>query len=145
MKLNPDCVRDLMLALEEMTDIYYDHGYLFKEINCSSFMRYGDFKSKYGRGEIAYTLLQLAESGYISMEVKVNHEACSLQMGNILYITPKGRDFITSVQNKKDWKEKIMPAFKLIGNVSLSAIEAISKGVSTALIEKIIQDTLEQP
>lgn len=55
MKLNPDCVRDVMLVLEEITGINYDRIYRFIGVNCRSLS--SRFKGVYDEGEIAYTLI----------------------------------------------------------------------------------------
>lgn len=136
MKLNPDCVRDVMLALEEITGINYDRIYRFVGVNCHSLS--SRFKGVYNEGEIAYTLVQLAESNYIKMSFQCDGNHLTVDMGNILYVTPKGHEFISQIQDKDRWTTKIKPAVRLFGNVSLSVIEAISKGAANAALDKII-------
>lgn len=136
MKLNPDCVRDVMLALEEITGINYGRIYRFAGVNCRSLS--SRFKGVYDEGEIAYTLIQLAESNYIKMSFQCDGNHLTVDMGNILYVTPKGHEFISQIQDKERWTTKIKPAVRLFGNVSLSVIEAISKGAANAALDKII-------
>lgn len=136
MKLNPDCVRDVMLVLEEITGINYDRIYRFIGVNCRSLS--SRFKGVYDEGEIAYTLIQLAESNYIKMSFQCDGNYLTVDMGNILYVTPKGHEFISQIQDKERWTTKIKPAVRLFGNVSLSVIEAISKGAANAALDKII-------
>lgn len=138
MKLNPDCVRDVMLALEEITGINYDRIYRFVGVNCRSLS--SRFKEVYNEGEIAYTLVQLAESNYIKMSFQCDGNHLTVDMGNILYVTPKGHEFISQIQDKERWTTKIKPAVRLFGNVSLSVIEAVSKGATKAALDRIIPD-----
>lgn len=138
MKLNPDCVRDVMLALEEITGINYDRIYRFVGANCRSLS--SRFKGVYNEGEIAYTLIQLAESNYIKMSFQCDGNRLTVDMGNILYVTPKGHEFISQIQDKERWTTKIKPAVRLFGNVSLSVIEAVSKGATKAALDRIIPD-----
>ena len=141
MKLNPDCIRDLMLTLEEITWIIPGPRYVFNAVNCGSLS--AKFKGTYDAGEIAYTLIQLAESGYIKMQYKCEDYHRILNMGDILYVTPKGHEFISQIQDKERWTTKIKPAVRLFGNVSLSIIEAISKGAANAALDRIIPNRAE--
>lgn len=141
MKLNPDCIRDVMLLLEEVTGITFDHSYRFVGVNCRSIS--SKFRGIYEEGEIAYTLIQLAESGYIYMPFTCDEHHLTLNMGNVSYVTPKGHEFISQIQDKERWTTKIKPAVRLFGNVSLSVIEAISKGTANAALDRIIPNRTE--
>ena len=96
MKLNPECIRDLMLILEDITGISKVNPYRFREINCESLMWRNDLSNKYTENEVAYTLIQLAESGYIYMPFRIEYETV-LNLGNILYVTPKGHEFTAKI------------------------------------------------
>lgn len=142
MKINPDCVRDLMMVLEEITEVRYNGYYTFRAINCSSLMRREDVSSKYNAGEVAYVLLQLADSGYIAMDYKLGYENTSVKMGNILYVTPKGHDFISSIKDAERWTSKIKPVAQKFGSISLSIIEATAKGVTDSVLQKVVPEGL---
>lgn len=147
MKLNPDCVRDLMLKLEDISEIRHNNNaYWFAGITLESLMACASIAEKYTSGEVAYTLLQLSESRYIVMECSVDKETKIFHVGNILYLTPKGHDFIAGIQNKETWTLKLKPALKAFGNVSLSVIEAVSKGATDAVISKFSESLyLDKP
>ena len=133
MKLNPECIRDLMLILEDITGISKVNPYRFREINCESLMWRNDLSNKYTENEVAYTLIQLAESGYIYMPFRIEYETV-LNLGNILYVTPKGHEFIAKITDEQRWQTKIIPLLNTMGNISLSVIEAVSSGVTNAFI-----------
>lgn len=140
MKLNPECVRDIMLSLEELTGIYCHEDqktYLFNKVSWITVARSLIDKADYTAEEIQYTLIQLHESEYIHMEYKI--EKGKPQLGNIFYLSPRGHDFLADIKNHGTWEDKISPILKAIQNVSLSIIETVSKGIASAVIEKAMQ------
>lgn len=100
MKLNPDCVRDVMLALEGMTGVDFDEKkgtFSFKEVNANSlYMQSPSLKEHYSREEVAYTLIQLSDGGYVSLDWKREGDFLRFKISHILYLTPKGHDFIAA-------------------------------------------------
>lgn len=137
MKLNPDCIRDVMICLENATGTRPEHPYYFREVNARSLMQYGPIGEKYGYHEVVYTLIQLAESKYISMEFDCDNDRLSLNMGNVLYLTPKGHEFVAAMHDETIWTKKVLPALKSLGSVSLSIVEALASGATSAIIERL--------
>lgn len=137
MKLNPDCIRDLMLRLEKITGTYQENPYQFREINASSLMHLGEINEKYQYNEVVYTLIQLAESGYISMSFICDKDRLCVKMGNVLYVTPKGHEFIASMSNEIVWKNHVSPVLKAFGAVSLSIVESVAAGATSAFLESL--------
>lgn len=135
MKLNPDCIRDVMLRLEDVTGTLPDKPYCFNGVNAWSLMQVQEIRDKYQYNEIVYTLIQLSESGYISMDFKCDNDKLSVVMGNVLYVTPKGHEFIAAAKNETVWKSKVLPVLKGFGSVSLSVIEAVANGAMSAFME----------
>lgn len=138
MKIDPDCVRDLMMLLEEKTGMIPDEPYSFYGINAYSIMQVQKIQEKYQYGEVVYTLIQLAESGYISMTISCDNELRTARLGNILYVTPKGHEFVASIADASSWKNKILPVLKGVGSISLTVIETVSKGAVSAVIEHLM-------
>jgi len=133
MKLNPECIRDLMLILEDITGLSNVNPYAFRTIDCHSLMSRNDLSSKYTENEVAYTLIQLSESGYINMPFQIERGNV-LKLGNISYVTPKGHEFIAKITDEQRWQTKIKPTLNTLGNISLSVIEAVSSGFFNAFI-----------
>lgn len=90
MKLNLDCVRDILLTLEEITDgvTQYDIG----EYN------YGNYTSKYSYKEYAYHLRQCIDSGLI----KGRYEDFSICFQGI---TCKAYTFLANAREDKLWSK----------------------------------------
>lgn len=144
MKLNPNCVRDAMLVLEEELHFNIEKSagkevYVFKGISLTRLAEELGRRG-YPKEDAAYAVLQIFESKYIvtSRLSPINDRRNWIELGNILYITPAGHTFISSVSDEHRWKNKIIPIVDKVGNVSLSVIEAIAKGVTNAFIENMI-------
>lgn len=140
MKLNPDCVRDLMLFLEDKTFIMQagKTGGRFHAID-PSLAKDIQPLTQYSPEEILYHIIQLSESGYIVTDFKFNPhgEYSDFALSRVFYLTPKGHEFSASMDEQKHW-EKAKKILASIGNVSLAVIEAVSSGVAGAAIDHLL-------
>lgn len=147
MKLNPDCVRDVMLELEENLQIEKQNNriYRFQALAVCDLAASMEKKLGYRSEDVVYSALQLWGGGYIATNgsLPVCGDFNVVEMGEIVYITPKGHEFIATIHSEKTWKGKIAPVLEKIGCVSLSIIESVSKGVANSVIEKIIAPTIQ--
>ncbi len=131
MKLNPDCVRDLLIYFEENLTVTV-HG--FSPMH--RFNIFKEFHEQYSYEDLLYSMIQLHESGYIVTDFKPDFSRSTFELSNVFFITPKGHDLLASIYNKDDWKQKVSPVLKTIGSISLSVIESVSKGVTEACLSK---------
>ena len=140
MKLNPNCIRDLMLFFEEKTYVMNSNGSggRFHSISPELFCKMEPL-NKYGMDEILYHIIQLSESGYIVTDFNFNLEAPAscFNLSSIHYITPKGHEFIASIKEDTRWG-KIQKVLGPLGAVSLSVIEAVASGVTGATINHLL-------
>lgn len=141
MKINPNCVRDVMMFLEDNLSVEQGPGkIMFVSVSLNKILSNEDIRVTYSWEEITYSLFQLIEDGYIvsncnPTERKIHYE---LKIGDILYITPKGHKFISSIKDKEAWANKISPLFSKLGSVSLSVIETVASGITSAMLDKYI-------
>lgn len=140
MKLNPDCVRDLMLFLEDKTYVAQggEEGGKFHAV-CPSAAKDIHPLNKYSMEEILYHTIQLSESGYIVTDFEFNPhgEYSDFALSRVFYLTPKGHEFSASMDEQKHW-EKAKKILASIGNVSLAVIEAVSSGVAGTAIDRLL-------
>lgn len=144
MRLNPDCVRDVMLTLEEMLSIEIQEkdgrpeSFFFKTLQIDSLVCI--MREKYKSEDIVYSVVQLAEDGYIiaRKDPSVRDWSDFVTLEKILYITPKGHEFLASISDKNSWGEKIKPVLDKLGSLSLSIIETVSKGMTGAVIDRLM-------
>ena len=109
MKINPDCVRDVMLGLEEQLGLFLNDK-CSMEFECSNpdkLKKSSFIKGKgYSREDLFYSCLQAAENGYIVADYRIDKQLNTIEFYGILYITPKGHDFIASISNQLRGRKK---------------------------------------
>lgn len=140
MKLNPDCVRTLVLFIEEHTYVsgVSESGGKFHKLSPQCMIQVEPVCS-YDADEVLYTLIQLSESGYIVTDFSLikNSETDDFLFGHIYYLTPKGHEFASGVRRPERWN-KIKAVIKPIGDISLSALTAIAQGVTEGIISNAL-------
>lgn len=116
MKLNPDCIRDVLLVVETYAPLEYNDEVEFKELK------------EYTAEEILYHFRQCSKSHYID-GVKSYGEG--IFVGDL---SPAGHQFLANAESPKVWKATKAIA-KEIGVQSLTALGQIAAGVVTQIIQ----------
>ena len=122
MKLNTDCIRDILLSVENITD--FDTPFCYSKTDNSH-----ELLTKYEHNEIVYHIQQCQMSNFFT---KLTYYECSDTI-HIDDLTPKGHDFIANIRSDKIFNKSKNVASK-IGTTSLNAFIQISTGVITQLI-----------
>ena len=93
MKLNPDCIRDILLVIEKITDIqkpfYFSSENAVAKKNTPS-----EYITKYNKRELEYHLVQCNENGLLG-EMKKS----VLGTYTVKSLSPKGHDFRQSIRD----------------------------------------------
>lgn len=119
MKLNFDCIRDILLLVEMNSTfddeilINYEDSFIF---------------SNYSNAETCYHIRQCEMSGLI---VGVNYFDDSIAIADL---SPKGHEFLSNIRENTFWNKTKNIASKL-GTSSLNALVQISSNIVTALIK----------
>ena len=130
MKLNADCVRDVLLELEKTLTYRIDEeGRLEK--NTVSLHELDCILIRYTKEDIFYTLSNLDQAGYIKMTVKGAGNSVYLCFVNC--ITFQGHEFLEKIRSDQSWS-KVKAGTEAIRNYSLDAISALANGVASATI-----------
>lgn len=122
MRLNPDCIRDLLFSIEE-------------ESTSCSLISSNDLSNmkrlrSYSEEEILYHLQQLHWSGYIIVPA-----SCRCIDGTFLLqdLSPVGHEFISNIRKDTNWN-KVKKISSDVGSETLSSIKTIAENViSTAI------------
>lgn len=102
MRLNPDCIRDILLTLE---DVSKPNSIIF------SSNLYNDKRlSKYTIEEFTYHLQQLIWSGYIKVPDKYKSLDNELIVNDL---SPEGHAFISNIRENTNWNKVKKLAKKL--------------------------------
>lgn len=123
MKLNPDCIREILLTIENNSGFKRTTVFSADETASPS-------KINYSMDEIAYHIRQCLMSDLI---FGVNFYDCGSNI-TVSDLTPKGHEFLENIRSDKIWKGTKEIAHK-IGSVSLNALTSIASNVITELIK----------
>lgn len=126
MKLNQDCIRDLLLYLEENLTLRNHFT-----IDC-----YSDesFIEKYSIDDLRYTVLKLYEANYLNVKIEKFMDT-PVPCIDIQSITFSGHEFLDTIRDNRVWTKTkdILSVFKSV------SIELISETASKVIISLINQ------
>lgn len=126
MKLNPDCVRDILFAIEDLSKP--------NSLLTSTQLSKTKFLTRYSNDELLYHLQQLDWSGYIVTPNK-NKSLDGLFFVNDL--SPTGHEFISDVRKDTNWN-KVKSISKEVGSETLTSIKSIAENVIASAIKASI-------
>ena len=125
MQLNPDCIRDLLLIIEENTSYKIDVTY---PSEC-----FEPLLAKYDDLQLRYHILQLSKAKRIE---PVNID--DWERITIPDLTPEGHELLANIRSDTVWK-KTLKIFLRIGTQSISLMNTVSGTVLSSLITDIIK------
>lgn len=130
MKLNPDCVRHVLLVVEELSN--FDNFFCFpKDWPKDSF-------DVYSAQEIRYHIEQCFASGLL-LEAK---GARDLSMNIFIQdLSPAGHKLLADIRPENNWT-KIKKILSKAGTVTLKLIESVASGVATGVATAFLKDKL---
>lgn len=133
MKLNLDCVREVLLFLEDQDFVVINEDGDFKwtEIGIGEVC---NALPHYDPEDIFYTLYQLSEADLIDCTSVPGDDSVILFEVNC--ITFYGHEYLEGIRDSRRWAA-IKTAAEKVGNMSLKVVSAISEGLGNALLSKI--------
>lgn len=123
MRLNQDCIRDVLLELEEKLT-FGSHIFLqqIKEL---------DTTKKYGEEDTIYTILKLLEADYlIGKPLYASNELYQLSLSSITW---NGHEFLDSIRSNEVWRET---------KKRVSGFTSVSIGILTEVAKEYIKQKL---
>lgn len=128
MKLDMDCVRDVLLEMEAM-----EYG---ESLHINQLAEKPSL-SKYSENEVQYTCLKLKEAGFIEA-LTIHALRAPLQIVDVSDITYAGHEFLNTIRENQNW-EKVKTTAKKAGVYSLKGLLEISQKVAAAAIAQALQ------
>lgn len=122
MRLNPDCVRDILLTIEETTTF---NKFMRYYVNNSTFERLAN----YTHDEIVYHVRQ-CKMAQLIVNVTFNDGG---DYFSIQDLSPKGHEFLENIRSDNMWNDTKAVATK-VGSYSLSSLTIIATGILTQII-----------
>ena len=122
MKLNPDCVRDVLVAIEEL-QIVNERGYLDR-LRLTDLLT-SPLVSAYREGDITYSVKQLSDCGFIQAASvrRMRSEGWLIED-----ITPAGHEFLQNTRDCTVWAQAKEKA-KSAGSFALGVLSAAAASI----------------
>ena len=133
MKLNPDCMRDILFYLEEHLSISEELE--FEEISMYALAQHLDYPIQ----ELANTLVILTEAGYI-ISIRNDNDDRIADL-DVYRITYDGYQFIETIRPEPVWA-KVKSTGKQIGSFSIDVITRVATTVLTSMINGYLTGAL---
>ncbi|MGF7145288.1 glycine cleavage system protein P-like pyridoxal-binding family [Anaerotaenia torta] len=125
MKLNPDCIRDILLTVEEIAT----YSNIFEYDPESSDLK--RLKS-YSEEEVMYHLRQCKENNFFIKCTFNIIGGCT-----IIDLSPKAHQFLADIRSDNIWS-KTKETAKSVGSFSLDILAKIASAVATSLINSAL-------
>lgn len=123
MKLNPDCIRDILMDIEDETSFGKYYEYTPTSVDPESRV------AKYDSNTILYHIKQCELSGYFTDVHWYYDPSCM-----VIDITPSAHEFLANIREDTNWN-KTKEIAKTVGSNSLDALKQIASGVISAIIK----------
>lgn len=129
MKLNYDCLREVLLCIEK--NLQWDDDLNYNFINLDSFVK--EMKD-FSKPEIAYTLKMGIEADLIDGAIQ-DCDTCILDI-HCYGLTYEGHQFLDTVRENKIWA-KTKKILSSVNGASLSVIASVATNCLTDLINNL--------
>lgn len=121
MKLNIDCMRDILLSMESAD---YQQSLDIDELH--------EKLKQYPPDDIDYSIIKLEEAGFIKALIReYNNGIAIISINDITY---NGHQFLSDIRSDSVW-DKIKAISKEIGSNSIHSLSLISSNVITTIIK----------
>ncbi len=124
MKLDNDCIRDILISIEA---IEYGAAYTVEKLH--------ELLPNYSYDKLQYHCIQLLDAGLIKAISMPARGSYTPQVNRITDLTYPGHQFLANIREDNNWK-KIKGISSSIGFAGLKVISSIAEGVATAAINK---------
>lgn len=121
MRLNPDCVRDILL---EMETAGYQESILVSDLTLRL--------PKYSSDEINYSIFKMKEANLIS--ANITRDLLGVRPYSLDDITYAGHQFLANIREDNIWKG-VKGVAKKVGSTSIDAFTQIASNVIAELIK----------
>lgn len=135
MKLNPDCIRAVMLEIEEKHLIVQSSDGSMVKQNIPINQLYESLLH-YSNEDIFYTVYNLDQAGYISASFfwsgGAAHEC------NVNHMTFPGHEFLDKIRDEDRWSA-VKSVLSAVSNFSLAAMNAIAEGMTAGAVSAYLE------
>ena len=127
MRLNPDCVRDVLLAVEEKE---YAAIYTLESLK--------QHLPQYSMEDLHYTCLQLEDGGFLNLETSQRARMRYLWIDSIEDLTFMGHEFLDTIRQPSIW-EDAKARTKKIGIMTIKSLWNIAASIAEDSIKSLFE------
>lgn len=121
MKLNPDCIRDILLTVENTTDLHNWLNYPKEADLCPLLTVYNEDEVKYHINQCLLSGLLIGDISDLSFSIIIKD------------LSPQGHSFLADIRADTTWN-KVKQTGKSLGIYSLDSLMKIASEIVTNLI-----------
>lgn len=135
MKLNADCIRAVLLKIEEQHQITVDEegGVSIETLDVEDLY---PLLPDFSKEDIFYSLFNLDQAGYV--ELYSLDAGDEIVMYGIRYMTYAGHEFLDKIRDPERWT-KVKSITSAARSFALDAINQAANGVASAAINALIE------
>lgn len=138
MQLNHDCMRDLLLYLEDQTGVYKDpetDKFDLFEVSTAQLFAEENLTTKYEPDTIVYTLLKLIEAKMLmgNKVVPAGNSFCHIVVTDITW---EGHEFLGHIRDNTTWK-KVKDTSVKLGVSSVKGLATMAWQLFLVAVENI--------
>lgn len=122
MKLNPDCIRDILLTIEQIPDLHHHLDFNSETIS--------ELFPMYSFDEVMYHLHQCELNGFF---VNPSHNA-SYSCYTVYDLAPSGHTFLANIRNDTFFNN-VKEICKKLGIISLEGLTTVASNCTMMLIK----------
>ncbi len=140
MKINDDCVRDILKYLvENLTIKLTDTKGDFNKLSVHKVISH--FSETYSREDVWYSLYNLEQEQYIETNGIRKHSVVGLAFADIFNVTHKGHNFYEIIQPQSVW-DKTKSVLSKVGIHTLNFVESVAHDIAVETAKEIIKITI---
>ncbi|MCL2445285.1 MAG: DUF2513 domain-containing protein [Oscillospiraceae bacterium] len=127
MKLNPDCIRAILLCLEE------NQGMVSERVQHIMLHCMPDLG--FSQEDMIYSTIKMIERGLIEGKARYSFGGAAYEIADI---TLAGHEFLANIHNEQNWNKTKEVAAKVGAPRSLSILTAAAEGVTKGILKTVL-------
>lgn len=139
MKLNPDCIRAVMLEIEKSWKLETDYKGNIRMGTLDINTLY-EALPNFDKKDIFYSLYNLHQAEYLELSIFWADGGVAYDC-TVNYMTFTGHQFLDKIRDTQNWS-KVKKGLDVVRNYSLDAITALAEGIANAAIAAALKESL---
>lgn len=142
MKMNEDCIRDILKYLVENLTIKIDHNKGgFNDMSMLAIMK--EFETKYSREDIWYSVYNLSQDRFIDTNDVRKQSMVGFAFVEIYNVTHRGHQFYETIQPETIWN-KTKSVVSKVGVHTLGFVESVAHDVAVESAKQAVTIMMTQ-